>query len=378
MMAFDLRVAHVVLSLEPGGTEKLVVDLAARCARQVQTRVYCLDTDGEWAKKLAAIHIPVDVVGRQPGFDIGTARRLRRLAHDHRIDVFHCHQYSPMVYGVLAALPFRRPRVVFTEHGRADDAPPSPRRRAVNRVLWRLPAAITAVSAELRDFMMAEGFPGGSITVVHNGIDPGPERTAATRAAVRLALGFDERDFVIGTAARLDPVKDLGTAIDAIAEVKKRHSRTVFVVIGDGAERQNLTARIDALGLSDAVRFLGYRADVRELLAGFDAYLNTSIFEGISVTILEAMAASLPVIATAVGGTPEVVVEEETGLLVARGDAAGAGRALARLAAAPEGRARMGNGGRARVVKWFSFERMFAHYFAEYTGAAAGALKGSI
>ncbi|MGH9176109.1 MAG: glycosyltransferase, partial [Vicinamibacterales bacterium] len=120
-----IHVAHIVLSLDPGGTEKLVLDLARRCSHTLRTRVYCLDRAGDWATELRANHIPVDVVGRRPGFDLRVAWRLRRLAARHAVNVLHCHQYTPFVYGALATLPRRAVRVVFTEHGRLSDAPPT-------------------------------------------------------------------------------------------------------------------------------------------------------------------------------------------------------------------------------------------------------------
>ena len=361
-----MGVAQVVHSLDPGGTEKLVLDLTRRSAASYPTRVYCLDGQGQWAAKLTQQGIPIHVLGRRPGLDLGVAWRLSRLAASHRIGVLHCHQYSPFVYGSLAALVHRRLRVVFTEHGRLSEAPPSHRRARVNPWLGRVPAMIAAVSEELRLFMVAEGFAGQRVRVIYNGIDPGPASTDNDRANARALMELPAEAVVVGTAARLDPVKNLLMAIEAVAELRRTVPGAVLVVIGDGPEGSDLKRAAERH--SGFVSWLGYRDDVRRLLPGMDIFLNTSLSEGVSITILEAMAAGLPVVATAVGGTPEVVLDESTGLLVPSGDVAGCRAVLERLSGDPQHRHRLGQAGRDRVMTTFSLDRMLADYMTAYAG----------
>jgi glycosyltransferase involved in cell wall biosynthesis len=140
----------------------------------------------------------------------------------------------------------------------------------------------------------------------------------------------------------------------------------VFVVIGDGPERQSLSECPAALRAGDAIRWLGYREDVRRLLPAFDVYLNTSISEGVSVTILEAMAAGVPVVATAVGGTPEVVVSGRTGFLVGSRDVPACAAALERLAGDATLRCQSGSAGRERLVGHFGADQMVGRYLAAY------------
>jgi glycosyltransferase involved in cell wall biosynthesis len=135
------------------------------------------------------------------------------------------------------------------------------------------------------------------------------------RWRVRRALGIDDDTFVVISVARLDPVKDLATLLDAFALVRRRVPHSRLLIVGDGPDRATLAANAACLDLADSVTFIGYRSDVQSLLPSADLYVNSSITEGISITILEAMAAGLPVVATAVGGTPEVV-DRTTGLLV--------------------------------------------------------------
>src|SRR5215471_14344424 len=154
-----LRVMQVVLSLEPGGTERLVIDIATRLQHLVDPIVCCLDRPGAWASELTSAGIPVIALGRRPGFRPHLGYRIAQLASVHAIDVIHCHHYSPFVYGQIGALVRRGLHVVFTEHGRLSDAAPSLKRRLVNPVLGRLPDAIFAVSHDLRRHMIAEGLP---------------------------------------------------------------------------------------------------------------------------------------------------------------------------------------------------------------------------
>jgi glycosyltransferase involved in cell wall biosynthesis len=189
--------------------------------------------------------------------------------------------------------------------------------------------------------------------------------TADERRRARRELDLADDAFVVMTAGRLVAVKDIGTLIDAHAQLVRRHPVARTVIIGDGEQRDELAARANALGVADTLCFAGYRSDVRALMAAADVYVNCSIYEGVSLTILEAMATGLPVVATPVGGTPEVVVDEQTGVLVSGGAAAIAGE-LSRLAWEPHTAAAMGEAGRRRVERHFSLSRMVDEYAAAY------------
>ena len=363
-----VRVLHVALTLNPGGTERLVVDLAARAPAGIEAAVCCLDERGAWAADLEARGIAVHTLSREPGFHPGLGVELARLAGAQRIDVLHCHQYTPFVYGVVAKLARPRLRLVFTEHGRLAAAPPSPRRRLANAALSRAPGRFFAVSAELRRVLETEGWPPGRLVVLPNGIDPGPLPAPGDRAAARATLGLPADAPVAGTAARLDPVKDLGTLLEAFAIVRATLPDARFVILGDGPERHALETARNRLGLGSSVLFAGHRSDVRQLLPGFDLYVNCSTYEGVSLTILEAMAAGLAVVATSVGGTPEVVVDGETGLLVPPRRPDALATALVRGLGEGGLRRSLGERGRARLTERFSFDAMMSMYVRAWRG----------
>ena len=358
---------QLVLSLSPGGTERLVIEIVRALSNQIDSVVCCLDEPGAWAAELEAINVPVIALGRTPGFHPSLALRLARVIKEHRVTVVHCHHYSPYIYGLLASILKPSVRLVFTEHGKLSDAGPSPKRRLVNPILSRWPGRLCAVSADLKQHMVAEGFPARRLDVLYNGIDPGRRPTAADRHEARMALGLPDDAFVIGTVGRLDPVKNLPLLLDAHAMLVARNPNARTVIVGDGPERSMLEAKASELGIADSVIFAGYRQDVRFLMAAFDLFANTSSYEGVSLTILEAMASALPVVATPVGGNPEVVVDQETGLLVpARARALA--DAIAGLAGDPRRRRVMGDAGRWRVKKHFSIARMVNQYAHAYFG----------
>jgi glycosyltransferase involved in cell wall biosynthesis len=357
---------QVVLSLSPGGTERLVIELCTRLQPWVDSTVCCLDTPGAWAAELETIGIPVFALGRSPGFHPSLSLQIARLIATRQVDVLHCHHYSPYVYGLLASK-IRPARVVYTEHGRLSDAAPSRKRQLVNPMLTRLGGRVFSVSGALKEHMAAEGFPRRSVDVVYNGVDPGRPVSEDDRSDARRSLGLADQDFVIGTAGRLDPVKNLTAMLEACALLRQRYPNTQAVIVGDGAEMSKLQATTAALGITKNVRFTGYRADVRALMPAFDVYLNCSSYEGISLTILEAMACGLPVIASPVGGNPEVVLEGETGLLIqpAPGSIV---CACVDLARDEPRRRKMGDAGRRRVEERFSISRMVNEYAGVYFG----------
>jgi glycosyltransferase involved in cell wall biosynthesis len=362
-MSRELRVMQVVLSLNPGGTERLVLELARRLHPSVPMAVCCLDDAGSWAAELTDIGITVESLNRPSGFVPRLAGAVAAAASRHGATVLHCHHYSPFVYGGLARLWSPKLRVIYTEHGRLSDTPPSQKRRMANAIIGRFPGAVFAVSAELRDHLIAEGFSSTQTDVIYNGIDTGPLPSGCQRAEVRRELGVEGEAFVIGTVARLDPVKDLGTLIDAVALLRK--DNVVLVVIGDGPEAGALRERAMARGVAGRVRFLGHRNDARRWLAGCDLYANSSISEGVSLTILEAMAAGLPVVATAVGGTPEVV-DAASGRLVPARDAARLADALEVFRSDPRLRRQTGASARRRSELHFTIDRMVADYRRVY------------
>ncbi len=363
------KVLQVVLSLNPGGTERLVVELVRRLRSELAMAVCCLDEEGSWGEGLRTEDVGVTALRRREGFQPQLGRAIARVAAQHCARVVHCHHYSPFVYASIARLWSPDLRIVFTEHGRLSDAPPSAKRRTANRVLAHAPREVVTVSSELKEHLVAEGFPTAKVSVIYNGIDVGAVPGRDMRARIRRALGVTDDTVVVGTVARLDPVKDLHTLIRAMGRQDLQRARMMLLVIGDGSERAGLEASARDVGAETSIRFLGHREDARDLLAACDLYANSSISEGISLTILEAMAAGLPVVATRVGGTPEIV-DPTCGRLVPSRDPDALASSLAALALDAPLRQTLGREARARVEQHFTLDRMVREYRNLYYTAA--------
>jgi L-malate glycosyltransferase len=358
------RVLQVALSLNPGGTERLVVELAARLHRELPTMICCLDEPGSWASEVEMRGVQVRALSRTPGFQPQLGLALAHVAHEHQANVIHAHHYSPFVYSCLARLRHPSTQLVFTEHGRLSDTPPSSKRKAANRILSMFPKRVFTVSGELKRHLVAEGFSDTSVDVIYNGIDVGPLPGRPERMSARQELGVTDDRFLIATIGRLDPVKDFGTLIAAVARMPATRNPTLLI-IGDGPERSPLEALADEQPGEPRVRFLGHRDDARKWLAACDVYVNSSVSEGISLTILEGMAAGLPVVATQVGGTPEIV-NDSCGRLIPPRSAAALADALQVLSEHPGLRRELGDGARQRVERRFTLERMVGEYRAAY------------
>jgi glycosyltransferase involved in cell wall biosynthesis len=193
-------------------------------------------------------------------------------------------------------------------------------------------------------------------------------RRTRPRAAT---LGLPDTAFVVGATGRLDPVKDLGTLIDAFARIAGELPESRLVLVGDGAERGALAAHARLRGVADRVLLTGQRSDARRLYGAFDAYVSSSTFEGVSLTILEAMAAARPIVATRVGGTPEVVHDRRTGWLVAPRDPAAIAARLLAIARDRADAAAVGRAARTRVLEHFTLDRMIDYYGAIYQALGA-------
>jgi glycosyltransferase involved in cell wall biosynthesis len=287
--------------------------------------------------------------------------------------VLHAHQYTPFFYAALARLRSQeRVRVIFTEHGRHYPDVVSARRRLVNRFLLSRHAyeihGVCAFSA--RALAENDGFGGRPIKVIENGIDPERYMGWADRDELRRRLGLDPTRLYVICVARFHPVKDHATLIDAFARVAASRGDIDLLLAGDGLLRSDLEDRARRLGVASRVHFLGVRSDVPDLLQAADVFALTSLSEAASLTLLEAMASALPVVVTDVGGNPEIVRNEVDGLLVARGDAVGAARALLALLGDPTRARMMGRAGRDRVQDRYRLDRTIANYYQAYRSAA--------
>jgi glycosyltransferase involved in cell wall biosynthesis len=366
--ARGLKVAHLVQALDVGGLEVVVAELANGMLGQgVDTTVMAVDRLGPVAVRFPAL--PMVAMGAQPGIDLRAVIRLARELRTRRIDVLHTHNQRAHVYGLMASRLAGTPVVINTFHGRSEpDRPRGPLRR---HLLARFSQAIVTVSrdvealARTRDHIRTT-----PVLTIYNGVvvsrEP-PILTPAARARLREGLGLPAEALVIGSVGRLAPEKDYATLFHAFARVADVAAEALphLVLVGDGCEREALERLAAELGIASRTRFLGFQSDVPRLLVAFDIYAQSSLTEGISLTILEAMAAALPVVVTAVGGNREILTEG-TGLMVPPSDPAALANELLSLAGDHMRRRSLGRAAHARVVERFSRERMVRDHLQLY------------
>jgi glycosyltransferase involved in cell wall biosynthesis len=359
-----VSVAYVAHTLNPGGTERLVADMARAFAREFDIRIVCLDEPGTWAEDLRSEGIPVHCVWRQPGFDPAVPLRLAGLFRRWGTRLVHAHQCTPWFYAALSRLRYSAPRLLFEEHGRFYPESDHLLRRVVNRhLISRLTHEFVAVSADVRRRLARyEGVPGHRINVVYNGTADAPRLDASERARLRRDLGLESSDIVVGLIGRLDPIKNPVLLLRSVAELTKSGVPVRLLIAGDGPLRSDIERAVVDLRLGDAVQMLGFRNDTRRLMQILDVYALPSFSEGTSMALLEAMSAGVPAVATAVGGTPEILEYGVTGWLVPSDDLAALTDAIREAAIRPDIRAGRAAAARKRYEGKYTAKHMLDRY----------------
>jgi len=318
-------------------------------------------------------HVPL-VRPVRPATDLRCLLVVRGLMRDTCAKLVHTHMAKAGTIGRLAALTSprsRRPRLVHTFHGHVLQGYfAGPQQRAFvqfERVLAKHTDVLVAVSPEVRDELLDLGIgKPAQYRVVPLGFDLAPLLAVGTPGGpagrLRAVLGIAENVPLAGTVGRLVPVKDHATMFAAVATVPGLH----LAVLGDGELKGTLEALAYQLGIADRTHFTGWWADIPSALADLDVVVLSSRNEGTPVALIEALAASRPVVATDVGGVRHVVQDGETGWLCGAGDAAGLARRLQQVIAQPEASGRLAGTGRLRVAKLFGYERLLAEHRALY------------
>ena len=369
-----VRVGFVVHAMQVAGAEVLVRETIRRLGPAIAPTVFCLDNVGPIGEELTADGVDVVCFHRRPGWDFAVARRLARAAAARRIEVVHAHQYTPFFYAAVAKPLIRpTPSLILTEHGRHYPDAVSPKRRAVNRVvLDRLADAVNACCQfSATALTRVDGFRGNRIAVIENGIDLDRYAPAADKPALKRQLGLDPDRRVLVHVARHHPVKDQTTLIRGFAQAAPDLPDVDLVMVGDGPLRDELTALARTRGVGPRVHFAGVQANVADWLRAADVFALTSVSEAASLTLLEAMAAGLPVVVSAVGGNPEIVRDGVDGRHFPRGDVTALADRLRTLFRDPALCARLGAAGRARVEARYQLGRTIDAYARLY-GRLAG------
>jgi sugar transferase (PEP-CTERM/EpsH1 system associated) len=352
-----------VLALDIGGLERgLINQIREGLALGERISVICLERFGVLAPKLEAMLVPVFCLDKQPGIRLGLIRRLRRVFGEIAPDVVHSHQIGGLLYAGPAARRARVPLVVHTEHGKENYAG-SWRRRWLGRWSGRYAARFFCLSEDLAAAVRQSRIVSpDKIAVIRNGIDTRRFRPTGRGPALRRALGIPDHAPVVGTVARLTEVKRQDVLLRGFAKLRESLPGAHLLVVGDGPLAGTLRQLGTELGIDSNAHFVGEQAVPEAYYEVMDVFALTSRSEGMPQTIMEAFAAGVPVVASRVGGIPEMVENGRSGILFESGDETGLAGALGTVLGNTELAARIREAAKDRVEEKFHVRRMAAEY----------------
>lgn len=320
-MKKPLRVLHVTYDMRIGGTEMVIKNIIEGMDKEsVVSSIFCIEEPlGPWGEDLKSSGVKVTSYNRKPGFDLQLVKQIHKAIKDHEINVLHCHQYTPWVYGTLAAL-FTSAKVVFTEHGRFFPDFSSWKRRFVNPILLAFTKSVTAISSATKQALVDfEFIPAKRIELIYNGIHGlVPDQNIVDALREKYKIPSDAK--ILGTVARMDPIKNQTMMIRAFNEILRDFPNTYLLIVGDGDEKSRLTSLVQELKITNRVVFTGYVAKPVNHIALIDIFLLSSLSEGTSMTLLEAMSLGKPCVVTNAGGNPEIIAHRQNGLVANNDD----------------------------------------------------------
>jgi sugar transferase (PEP-CTERM/EpsH1 system associated) len=367
-------VLHVIQRLAVGGLENGLVNLINRMPEErYRHAIVCLADATDYSRRITRKDVSVFTLDQRPGQDYSVHWRMLKLLRRLRPAIVHTRNLATLEFQTVAALARVGGRV-HGEHGRDmyDLDGTNPKYKLLRKVVRPLIQHYTAVSIDLARWLVDTiGIRSDRVTQIYNGVDTEKFRP---RDGAREGFGPDgfltPRPFVIGTVGRLEPVKDQLTLVRAFIQLARSSAeareRLRLVLIGEGSLRAQAIELLKSAQVEDLAWLPGERADVPELMRGMDLFVLPSLREGISNTILEAMATGLPVVATRVGGNPELVDACNTGELVPHSDPNSMARAIEAYFRNPEKGLRQGGLGRNIVERRFGMERMVEGYLKTY------------
>ncbi len=361
-----LNVTHVLLSLDVGGLERNVVNQVREGEKLGQrVSVVCLERPGTLAPRAESLGARVLCLEKRPGFRPGLIGRMRTALRELRPDVVHTHQIGPLFYTGPAARSLRTPLLVHTEHGKVDYA--RPRTRWLGRVAGWFVDRFYCLSDDMAEAVRARRLVRrDKVRVIQNGIDLACYQGPRDGAAVRRSLGIPDGAPVIGTVGRLHEIKRQDVLIRAFARVREARADAHLLLVGDGPLRGELADLARQLGLSACTHFAGYQEWTPPYLHAMTCFALPSRSEGMPQSVLEASVAGIPVLASRVGGLPEVIEHGRTGLLFAVGDVEALAAGLCDVLNAPALARSLAGAARAKVSARFGVDRMAGEYHRDF------------
>jgi glycosyltransferase involved in cell wall biosynthesis len=359
---------QVTWSLVAGGSEMYAFTVASNLDPAGYESLICaLDKGGPLEPEVLRAGIPYTIMGRRPGIEIGLMWKLFKLFRSTGVSVIHTHHFNQLFYSFLGAK-LAGARIIHTEH--SVDYLKRKKLRIALRVLSVFCEKFTAIGDDGFRFLRDQvRIPTGKLAIIRAGVDVAAFSNES-RSEARQALGLNPEDRVACIVARLFPEKNHRMLLAAFSDVLRSVDGARLLIVGEGSEHDAIRDEIERRGLASNVTMLGVRRDISRILAASDLFVLSSDREGLPIAVLEALASARPVAATSVGDVPTVVLEGETGVLVAPKDPAALSIAIARLLSDPELSVRMGRNGRNLIDANYSLRAMIEQHELLYSGNA--------
>jgi len=380
-----MRVVHVSKVAGIAGSERhLLTLLPALRLRGIDTRMIVLEDDprasASFCDRLLASGVPVERLCIRHDVDVALTAKLTTQLAAIGPDIVHTHLLHADLYGLRAAHALGIRSTVSTRHN-TDHFRHNIVIRWLNRRAMQSAARIIAISGAVSRFVVSvEGCDAKRVVTIPYGFEPQPQ--PPTRAPLRARFGFTETDTVVAVVARLTRQKGVDVLVDAFARIHATHAQARLLIVGDGPDRAALEARVAAAGLTSCTTFAGWMEEAWKVMTAADIVAVPSRWEGFCLAAVEAMAASRPLVASDVDALSEVVIANETGLLVAPGEAAAHAAAITSLLDDPSWAARIGQQGALRAARAFPVAAMISatsSVYADLSVAADGtALAGAM
>lgn len=359
MESNKIKLLQMLTNFHIGGTERQVANLALGIdSTRFDLHLGCLRNSGELLGELEPLQIPRSEFRIGPFYSPTTfwqVIRLGKYIRTHAIQIVHSYGFYSNVFAVPAARLARTSIVVASIRDTGDVL--TPRQRWVQRLVCRLADCVLVNAEAIRDSLIEEGYDRARIVVIRNGITLSKYGKSEKGVALRRELGLPPSAELVVVFSRLNQMKGIQYFLEAAMTLSGSFPNARFLIVGDGGSRSELEEQACRMGLGQRAVFTGFRKDVPELLSQAAVSVLPSLSEGLSNSLLESMAAGVPVVATRVGGNPEVIEHEVTGLLVPARDSAALAAAIRRLLEDKDLAASFGQAGIQRVARLFSIER---------------------